>query len=103
MTAFQDRFGKEKVAQRLEALFADTARALVSRGYRRIVVAGGETSGAVASALGIPTLLIGPEIDPGVPVLISDGPAPLALAFKSGNFGASDFFTKALRTMAGET
>ena len=101
--AFQDRFGPDNVAHRLDALFADTARALVSRGTRRIVVAGGETSGAVASALGVPTLLIGPEIDPGVPVLIAEGRMPLALALKSGNFGAPDFYAKALRIMAGGT
>ena len=99
--SIQDRFGQEKVAHRLDALFAETARDLVSRGYRRLVVAGGETSGAVASALDIPALRIGPEIDPGVPVLIAEGESPLTLALKSGNFGAPDFFEKALRVMGG--
>ena len=69
-------------------------------GYRRIVVAGGETSGAVAQAvtdaLGLGDMRIGPEIDPGVPVL---GLGDMRLALKSGNFGAPDFFTKALRMM----
>jgi uncharacterized protein YgbK (DUF1537 family) len=96
--ALQAHYGREKVAQRLDALFAETARLLVAAGTRRLVVAGGETSGAVVSALGLDALMIGPEIDPGVPVLTTTD-ASLALALKSGNFGAEDFFAKALRMM----
>jgi uncharacterized protein YgbK (DUF1537 family) len=59
-----------------------------------LVVAGGETSGAVAQALDLEALSIGPEIDPGVPILIG-GKGRIALALKSGNFGAPDFFLKA--------
>ncbi len=105
VAALQARFGREEVSSRLDALFADTARQLVERGYRRIVVAGGETSGAVAKAvadaLSSPAMHIGPEIDPGVPVLTLGAEDPVALALKSGNFGARDFFTKALRIMQG--
>jgi uncharacterized protein YgbK (DUF1537 family) len=97
----QAQYGREKVAHALDALFASTARELVRRGVRRLVVAGGETSGAVVSALDLGALTIGPEIDPGVPVLIADGASPVALALKSGNFGAPDFFTKALDRLAG--
>ena len=57
-------------------------------------MAGGETSGAVVSALGITGLRIGPQIDPGVPWTTSLDDAPLALALKSGNFGTRDFFLK---------
>ena len=64
-------------------------------------MAGGETSGAVVSALDLGALTIGPEIDPGVPVLVSGGDRPLGLALKSGNFGAPDFFQKALDKLAG--
>jgi uncharacterized protein YgbK (DUF1537 family) len=96
--ALQARFGREAVAHSLDALFAETARLLVEGGTRRLVVAGGETSGAVVSALGLDALAIGPEIDPGVPVLTTPD-ATLALALKSGNFGAEDFFAKALRLM----
>ena len=64
-------------------------------GVRRLVVAGGETAGAVVGALGIEGLRIGPPIDPGVPWTTSLGEPPLALALKSGNFGAPDFFIKA--------
>ena len=59
------------------------------------MLAGGETSGAVVNALGVSGLRIGPTIDPGVPWTASLDEAPLALALKSGNFGAVDFFTKA--------
>lgn len=99
--ALQDRYGREKVAHRLDRLFADAAQGLVAKGIRRLVVAGGETSGAVVSALDLGALTVGPEIDPGVPVLVADGKAPLALALKSGNFGAPDFFAKALARLAG--
>lgn len=46
-------------------------------------------------------LQIGAQIDPGVPATVSSGAQPLALALKSGNFGARDFFTKALKQLAG--
>jgi 3-dehydrotetronate 4-kinase len=86
------------VGQRLEALLAAIARALVERGARRLVVAGGETSGACVQALGVRQLRIGAQIDPGVPwchaapALAPDG---LHLALKSGNFGGVDFFSRA--------
>ena len=97
VAAAQELYGREEVAARLDALFAETAKQLVERGVRRLVVAGGETSGAVVSGLGLEALTIGPEIAPGVPVLVS--PQPLALALKSGNFGQEDFFERALRMM----
>jgi uncharacterized protein YgbK (DUF1537 family) len=98
--ALQESYGREAIAQKLDALFAETARRLVYDGVSRLVVAGGETSGAVVTALNLEAVAIGPEIDPGVPALATaDGP-PLALALKSGNFGAPDFFAKALRTLA---
>jgi uncharacterized protein YgbK (DUF1537 family) len=62
---------------------------------RRQIIAGGETSGAVVQALGVRLLAIGEEIDPGVPALAGVD-LPVALALKSGNFGADDFFAKAL-------
>jgi len=101
--AMQDRYGRDAVAHTLDNLFADTAQALIKAGYRKLVVAGGETSGAVAQAvadsLGSPAMTIGPEIDPGVPVLSVGQDAKIALALKSGNFGAEDFFDKALDVM----
>lgn len=101
--AIQLKYGREVVAAKLDALFADTAEALIGEGYRRLVVAGGETSGAVAQAvaraLDTAAMTIGPEIDPGVPVLHVGTIDPVALALKSGNFGAPDFFAKALQMM----
>ena len=75
---------------------ARVARAIVERGVRKLVVAGGETSGAVVAALGVQALRIGPQIDPGVPWTVSIGEPVMALALKSGNFGARNFFEKAL-------
>jgi uncharacterized protein YgbK (DUF1537 family) len=98
----QARYGKETVAGRLDRLFAIAARQLVARGVQRLVVAGGETSGAVVSALDIDSVVVGEEIAPGVPVLSAAAPVPIALALKSGNFGSRDFFSKALQRMAGQ-
>ncbi len=100
VTALQGRYGRESVAHRLEETFAATARLLLEAGFRRIVVGGGETSGAVVSALGITAFHIGPEIDPGVPVLVAADGKEIAMALKSGNFGAPDFFSKALAAMS---
>nr|WP_289624391.1 3-oxo-tetronate kinase [Sinorhizobium sp. 7-81] len=97
--ALQAKYGREEVAAKLDALFADTAIKLVRSGVTRLVVAGGETSGAIVSALDLGALTIGQEIDPGVPVLLSHGDKPIALALKSGNFGSADFFVKALERL----
>jgi uncharacterized protein YgbK (DUF1537 family) len=64
-----------------------------------LIVAGGETSGAVLAALGVTRLRIGPCIDPGVHWTVSEGEVRLALALKSGNFGSEDFFQKAWGVM----
>ncbi len=92
----QKEFGREAVAVKIERFFGELAQRLVSQGTRRIVVGGGETSGAVVEALNLQSLHIGKEIDPGVPALVADGKQPIGLALKSGNFGAEDFFAKAL-------
>ena len=101
VAALQHRFGREQLAENLDTLFACTARMLVERGIKRLVVAGGETSGAVVSALDLGALTVGGEIDPGVPALYSQGDDPIALALKSGNFGSPDFFGKALAKLEG--
>ncbi len=80
----------------IERALAAIAVGLVAAGVRRLVVAGGETSGAVVGALGLSALRIGAEIDPGVPWTASEGGVPLLLALKSGNFGGADFFRAAL-------
>ncbi len=96
----QDKYGMEKSAEAIERLFAEVARLVVKKGACRIITAGGETSGAVVEGLGLNTLEIGPEIDPGVPALRA-GPG-LTVTLKSGNFGAPDFFAKAARILAGQ-
>lgn len=100
--AIQERLGRADAGELVEGAMARIAKALVDEdGVRRLVVAGGETSGAVVSALGVTGLHIGAQIDPGVPGTVTLGTAePIALALKSGNFGAPDFFEKALREMA---
>jgi uncharacterized protein YgbK (DUF1537 family) len=100
--ALQQKFGREEIAAALEGTFAETAKKLVASGTRRIVVGGGETSGAVVSALCLSSLRLGAEIAPGVPVLVSEDRGGLGLALKSGNFGTTDFFERALRMIAGD-
>jgi uncharacterized protein YgbK (DUF1537 family) len=97
VSAAQNKIGREEAGALIERTLGRIAQGLVAKGVRRLVVAGGETSGAVVSALGVQGLFIGPEIDPGVPWTFSIGEPTLALALKSGNFGAPDFFTKAFR------
>jgi len=92
----QDRLGVEKAGALVEEVLAKVAVGLVQRGVRRLVVAGGETSGAVVQALGVEKLRIGPQIDPGVPWCAANVNGDVIhLALKSGNFGAPDFFGKA--------
>jgi len=93
--AVQSELGREHSGAMVEETMGKIAKDLVAAGVRRMVVAGGETSGAVVSALGVEGLHIGKEIDPGVPWTFSIGETTLALALKSGNFGTPDFFTKA--------
>ena len=96
----QAEFGVNAVADKLDRLFGNLSVALVDAGIERLIVAGGETSGAVAEALALNILSIGPEIDPGVPAMRAG--KTLTLALKSGNFGVDDFFQKAALVLAGE-
>ncbi len=95
----QEAFGKDIIAAAIERVMAEAAVALTAAGVRRLVTAGGETSGAVVEALRAEALEIGPEIDPGVPALKVQG-RDLALALKSGNFGGRDFFERAVAALA---
>lgn len=95
----QRELGIEESGRLVEDIMGAIAIGLVGQGVRRLVVAGGETSGAVVSALDVKSLRIGPEIDPGVPWTETLGDPNIALALKSGNFGAEDFFDKALRML----
>jgi 3-dehydrotetronate 4-kinase len=95
VVATQREFGVGRAGLMIEEALAHIAQSLVKSGVTQLVVAGGETSGAVVQALGVRTLRIGRQIDPGVPWTATEDGAPLLLALKSGNFGASDFFTRA--------
>ena len=99
VAAVQAELGAARAGALVEQALARIAVGLVERGVRQLVVAGGETSGAVVQALGVQQLAIGPQIDPGVPWTAARAAAAagahLHLALKSGNFGATDFFTRA--------
>jgi len=100
--AVQKELGVEKAGHLVEDALASIARTLRDDGCAKFVVAGGETSGAVVQALDVRSLRIGPQIDPGVPATQSigaDGSGALGLALKSGNFGTTDFFEKALKAL----
>ena len=99
VSRIQQRHGVEAAGAMIEEVMGEVARRLVSDGFRRLVVAGGETSGAVVSALDIRALRIGPEIDPGVPWTGTLDDRDIAIALKSGNFGSEDFFDKAFRML----
>lgn len=101
VSRLQARYGREASGHAIETATAAIAGELVERGVRRLVVAGGETSGATVDRLAIPAFLIGPEIAPGVPLLRTIGTAgnDMLLALKSGNFGCEDFFATALSMM----
>ncbi len=96
VTAAQARHGVDAVATKIEALFASIAQLLIAGGVKRLVTAGGETSGAVVEGLGIKAMEIGPEIAAGVPAMRA---GDLAVALKSGNFGDVGFFETALRVL----
>jgi uncharacterized protein YgbK (DUF1537 family) len=96
----QKRYGTEELAGRIEAFFAGLAARARELGVKRLVSAGGETSGAVVQGLACEALQVGPEIDPGVPMLRL-GDEDFGLALKSGNFGSEDFFSKALAMLEG--
>lgn len=107
--AVQSRIGVAQAGELVEDVLAAISRGLVERGVRRLVVAGGETSGAVVHALGLERLRIGPQIAPGVPwcaarlgdagtgtgTSTSTGEV-IHIALKSGNFGTPDFFRESL-------
>ena len=101
VAALQAHHGRDAAGHAIEQAMADIAEGLVQAGVRRLVVAGGETSGAVVDRLKIPGFLVGDEIAAGVPVLRAVGAeaGDMLLALKSGNFGGREFFSDALSLM----
>ncbi len=104
VAAAQQQYGVEEAGVAIERTLAAIAQGLAERGARQLILAGGETAGACAQALGVTQLKIGAQIDAGVPWCYAARTAcgeGLHIAFKSGNFGAGDFFTRAF-TLLGE-
>ena len=100
VSALQERYSQSAVSEAIESFHADVAMDMTCQhNVRRLIVAGGETSGAVVKKLGITKLEIGPEICAGVPWTKADTDVPVALALKSGNFGDDDFFRTALEML----
>lgn len=91
----QERYGD--VSSCLEGIMAELAARAVGEGLSSLIVAGGETSGAVVKRLGFRRFLIGESVAPGVPVMTPDENRALRLVLKSGNFGQEDFFERAIR------
>ena len=79
-----------------ETLAEVTARVLAGTGQNRLVVAGGETSAAVCTRLGVDGMRVWKEIQPGLPSCVSLNNPPRLLVLKSGSFGKPDFFERAL-------
>ncbi len=96
----QARLGSVRAARLVEETLAAVAAGLHRQGLRQLIVAGGETSGAVLRALEVKALRIGPEIEPGVPWTVSASADQLAIALKSGNFGSPAFFRRALEMLS---
>ncbi|WP_339757093.1 3-oxo-tetronate kinase [uncultured Hoeflea sp.] len=98
--ALQALHGRLEIAAKVEAILSDIARRIVfDLGVRRLVVAGGETSGSVVRALGITDLDVGPYREPGFSRSVAVQPFPLALMLKSGKLGGPDIFASALDDM----
>jgi len=97
--AAQEKFGTDIIAEKIEGVMGAIATEMVKRGATCIICAGGETSGAIVTALKVSAMEIGPEIAPGVPAL-KDVDRDLVLALKSGNFGGEEFFQDALKVLS---
>ena len=98
--AAQEKLGVAGAGEIIEATLSACAVAAREQGARRVIVAGGETSGAVTKALGVAQLDIGTEIAPGVPwTFCQSGGHQIALTLKSGNFGGPGFFQEALERL----
>jgi len=99
ISAVQDQLGVEAAGLLVEDVMAEVVRQLASKGIRKFIVAGGETSGSVVQALNVTAIKIGKSIAPGVPLTESIGAQAQLLALKSGNFGDKNFFAQAVEMM----
>ncbi|MEZ5924081.1 MAG: four-carbon acid sugar kinase family protein [Hyphomicrobiaceae bacterium] len=96
----QTRFGRAETAAQAEFILSTLAHRFVHElGVRRIVVAGGETSGAVVAALGLTRLEVGPYLGLGMSRAITRTEPILGLSLKSGKLGSLDVFERLLADM----
>jgi uncharacterized protein YgbK (DUF1537 family) len=98
--ALQARHGREAVARTAEKILSTLAGRLIeSLGVRRMIVAGGETAGAVVPSLPVERIMVGAYGGPGISRLVARMPFPVALLLKSGKLGAVDLFERVLEEM----
>ncbi|MGH1526668.1 nucleotide-binding domain containing protein [Leifsonia sp. L25] len=97
VAAAQSTLGASRSAALLEGALAELAAFAVHElGVSHVLVAGGETSGAVTARLGLERLLIGAQAAPGVPWAVSlSAGRTIAVLLKSGNFGGPSLFSDA--------
>lgn len=89
--------GAAGAARLAEDLLGRVARGVHRRGLRRLVVAGGETSGAVVAALGLGAAraVVDDALGPGV--CIAAGEDPVWLFLKPGKLGSRYVLQRAIR------
>lgn len=95
----QEALGQTGAARRAEDILAALAVALRDAGVRRLVVSGGETSGAVVAALGITRLRALPAGPLGAGFCQAESPVRMSLFLKSGKLGSDDVLLRALDEM----
>lgn len=91
-----------EISEKLEKLMGEIARKAVDSGVRKIIAAGGETSGAITKKLGIRSFMIGESAAPGVPFMIPDQFPDTRFVLKSGNFGSKNFFSETIERLNGK-
>lgn len=95
-TAAVEELCTEEVSDMLENLMGELAFYAQSQGIHRLIVAGGETSGAVIRRLNYGIFSIMGSVSPGVPAMHPLGSGNMLIVLKSGNFGDESFFLRAL-------
>ena len=97
----QKKYGVHEISERIEQFFARIAEASVNNGFKKLIIAGGETSSAAIQKLGFSMFKTGASVASGVPVLTPLNDPSMRIILKSGNFGSKDFFTTALEIISG--
>lgn len=92
-------YSPREISGALEQLMAHLATEARNRGYEKLIVCGGETSGAVTEALRLGSFRVGDSVAPGVPILTPCEAPSMRLILKSGNFGSETFLTEAIQAI----